>query len=70
MVSQKLYLNKGKMKFDYATARAGVTTHNWIMGVSVVDINHGGWMVNYLNVADPPDGLTGKHHNLYTLTRV
>ena len=63
MVSSKLYLNKGKMKFDDVTGSAGLTTHNWIMGVSVVDINNDGWMDIYLNVAGP-GGRKGKHHNL------
>lgn len=62
MVSSKLYLNKGKMQFDDITQAAGVTTHDWIMGVSVVDINNDGWMDIYLNVAGP--GHQRKHHNL------
>ena len=63
MVSSKLYLNKGNMKFDDVTATAGVTTHDWIMGVSVVDINNDGWMDIYLNVAGP-GGRKSRHHNL------
>jgi len=61
-VSSKLYLNKGKMFFEDITAAAGLTTHDWIMGVSVVDINNDGWMDLYLNVAGP--ARMGKHHNL------
>ncbi|MHA4811386.1 VCBS repeat-containing protein [Flavitalea flava] len=62
MVSSKLYLNKGKMQFGDITAAAGLTTHDWIMGVSVVDINNDGWMDIYLSVAGP--GRMGRHHNL------
>ncbi len=62
MVSSKLYLNKGKMKFEDITKAAGITTHDWIMGVSVVDINNDGWMDIYLNVAGP--GHKRKHYNL------
>lgn len=62
MVSSKLYLNKGKMFFEDITTAAGLTTHDWIMGVSVVDINNDGWMDIYLNVAGP--ARMGKHHNL------
>ncbi len=62
MVSSKLYLNKGNMQFDDITKSAEVTTHDWIMGVSVVDINNDGWMDIYLNVAGP--GHLRKHHNL------
>ncbi|SEI59321.1 Repeat domain-containing protein [Dyadobacter sp. SG02] len=62
MVSSKLYLNKGGMQFEDITEKAGVTTKDWIMGVSVVDINHDGFMDIYLNVAGPELG--AKHHNL------
>ncbi len=62
MVSSKLYLNKGKMQFEDITTAARVTTHEWIMGVSVVDINNDGWMDLYLNVAGP--GHKRIHHNL------
>jgi len=62
MVSSKLYLNKGKMQFEDITASAGLSTHDWIMGVSVVDINNDGWMDLYLCVAGP--GHMHKHHNL------
>ena len=62
MVSSKLYLNKGNLQFEDITVPAGVTTHQWLMGVSVVDINNDGWMDIYLNVAGPANG--GAHHNL------
>ncbi|MEJ7676603.1 MAG: VCBS repeat-containing protein [Segetibacter sp.] len=62
MVSSKLYLNKGKMQFQDITTSAGLTTHDWIMGVSVVDINNDGWMDIYLNVAG--SGHKRIHHNL------
>nr|WP_295922723.1 VCBS repeat-containing protein [uncultured Dyadobacter sp.] len=62
MVSSKLYLNKGNMEFEDITEKAGVATKDWIMGVSVVDINHDGYTDIYLNVAGP--GLGARHHNL------
>ena len=62
MVSSKLYLNKGNMKFEDITVPAGLTTTDWIMGVSVVDINNDGFMDIYLNVAGPR--FAKKHHNL------
>lgn len=44
MVSNKLYLNKGALKFDDITDRAGVRGDGrWCTGVSVVDINGDGW---------------------------
>lgn len=62
MVSSKLYINKGNMKFEDITASAGLSTTDWIMGVSVIDINHDGLMDIYLNVAGPR--FARKHHNL------
>ncbi len=62
MVSSRLYLNRGKMQFEDVTVNSGITTHDWIMGVSVGDINNDGWMDIYLNVAGP--GHKRKHTNL------
>ncbi|HYG20772.1 MAG TPA: VCBS repeat-containing protein [Ohtaekwangia sp.] len=50
-VSSRLYLNKGDLKFEEVTEKAGVTTNRWITGVSVVDINQDGWMDIFLAVA-------------------
>ncbi|HEV2832431.1 MAG TPA: VCBS repeat-containing protein, partial [Hanamia sp.] len=44
MVSNKLYLNKGSMKFEDVTNAAAVSGDGrWCTGVSVVDINADGW---------------------------
>lgn len=44
MVSNKLYLNKGSLKFRDITTAAGVRGEGrWCTGVSVVDINGDGW---------------------------
>src|SRR3954462_10015416 len=43
MVSNKLYLNKGSLKFQDITATAGVGGEGkWCTGVSVIDINGDG----------------------------
>ena len=47
-VSSKLYLNKGNNQFEDITQSAGVTTSDWITGVSVVDINNDGYDDIYL----------------------
>ena len=44
MVSNKLYLNEGELKFKDITSTAGVNGEGrWCTGVSVVDINGDGW---------------------------
>lgn len=54
MVSNKLYLNKGGMKFEDITASAGLSTENiWSNGVSVVDINTDGYSDIYVAVSGP-----------------
>ncbi|HEY6899381.1 MAG TPA: VCBS repeat-containing protein [Puia sp.] len=42
-VSCRLYLNKGNNTFEDVTEKAGLTTHVWATGVSVVDINNDGY---------------------------
>jgi len=43
MVSSKLYLNKGNLKFEDITGKAGVDgMGRWARGVSIVDINNDG----------------------------
>ncbi|GAC1301570.1 MAG: VCBS repeat-containing protein [Mucilaginibacter sp.] len=49
MVSNKLYINKGKLKFKDITNEAGVTGDGrWCRGVTVIDINNDGWQDIYV----------------------
>ena len=45
----KLYINKGNWQFGDATSKSNITSsHKWHTGVSMVDINHDGWLDIYI----------------------
>lgn len=55
-VDDALYFNQGNWQFINVTEKAGINSHGWSTGVSVVDINADGWLDIYLSragFADP-----------------
>ncbi|MFY0593911.1 VCBS repeat-containing protein [Roseivirga sp.] len=50
MVSSKLFINQGELKFNDVTLTAGLTTTSWVHGVSIVDINADGYLDIYLSI--------------------
>ena len=60
MVENKLYLNKGNFQFEDISILSGVQGDNrWYTGVTIVDINHDGYMDIYLSVS----GIKGNTRN-------
>jgi len=72
LVANKLYLNKGKMKFEDITTTAGVTgNHQWFTGSTMADVNNDGWLDIYVCVSakyQPSDNLLfiNNHDNTFT----
>jgi len=64
MVSSRLYLNKGGMRFEDITAAAGVATRGWASGVTLVDINHDGWLDIYVSRSGPEWSTPAERANL------
>lgn len=64
MVSSRLYVNKGGMRFEDITEQAGVTTRQWATGASMVDINNDGHLDIYVSVSGPEWSTPAERANL------
>ena len=64
MVTSRLYVNKGDMRFEDITDRAGVKTSTWATGVTMVDINNDGFLDIYVSVSGPQWSKPEERRNL------
>ncbi|HEY9488089.1 MAG TPA: VCBS repeat-containing protein, partial [Chryseosolibacter sp.] len=64
MTSGRLFLNKGNLRFEDITEKAGVSTSVWVNGVSMVDINQDGHKDIFLCVAGTRNTPAAKKKNL------
>jgi hypothetical protein len=67
MVSSRLYLNKGDLRFEDITQAAGVTTTRWATGVAMVDVNDDGYLDIYVCVSGPAGSKGKDRENLLFL---
>ena len=64
-VSNKLYLNKGRLEFEDITDNAKLNSEgSWSTGVSMIDINADGFLDIYVCKSGPPGG-ENRHNQLY-----
>ncbi|CAM3186726.1 VCBS repeat-containing protein [Rhodothermus bifroesti] len=48
MISGRLYLNRGNLRFEDITERSGIVVTGWATGATFVDINEDGWLDLYI----------------------
>jgi hypothetical protein len=67
MVTNRLYLNKGDMRFEDITESAGLVTDRWCYGASMVDIDNNGYLDIYVSVSGPEWSKAEERANLLFL---
>jgi hypothetical protein len=67
IVQSRLYLNEGEFSFRDITDQSGIDTDKRITGVSMVDIDHDGYLDIYLSVSGSPWSDPDQRRNLLYL---
>ena len=65
MVSAKLYLNKGNLKFEDITEKSGIKAEGWCYGIAVVDINQDGYQDFYICKSGNKNTPASQRHNYF-----
>ncbi len=64
-VPNRLYLNRGDMKFEDISERAGIKKKHWSTGVTMADVNDDGWLDIYVCQAGPAGDARKRENLLY-----
>lgn len=64
-----LYLNKGDFKFEDITKKSGITTRDWMSGVTMADVNNDGWLDIYICKSGPENNGKAKMNYLFINNR-
>ncbi len=69
MVSSRLYLNKGHLRFEDITDRAGVGTKQWATGATMADVDGDGYLDIYVSVSGPEWSTPDQRRNLLFINK-
>lgn len=65
-VDNKIYLNKGGLKFEDVTDQSGIACKGyWTTGITLVDLNHDGLLDIYFSVSGPKEKYKDRKNQLF-----
>ena len=63
-VDNKLYINKGNLKFEDISKAAGISDNGWCTGANMADVNGDGWLDIYVTRRSVDNGTPATRANL------